>query len=270
MLVDTLPSKKKLETHASLKVSRMKPVIKPSRPHKHAGYHELIFLFDGAGSHTIGDQRFEVVPPSGFYLGPDQIHCWDFSRIPSGFVLMFKESALASYMQSQQVLFNLPNQFKIKDQEILLALLEQFYEAYKQGASDGILYAFLNLILVQTQEFSEQPDHAASSFSEQFLNYKALVNEQFKETKNTEAYARQLNISIKQLQKICKTAVNASPTEVLKERMIIEAKNLLLYSNKNVSEIALELNFSDASNFIKFFKTHSNLTPLEFRGKKLV
>lgn len=65
--------KKKLEDELVLKVSRMKQVIKPTKPHKHAGYHELIFLSKGSGKHTIGDETFDVIPPSGFYLGPGQV-----------------------------------------------------------------------------------------------------------------------------------------------------------------------------------------------------
>ena len=54
---------------------------------KHAGYHELIFLSKGLGKHIIDDQTFEVNPFIGFYLKPGQVHCWDFSPIPEGFVI---------------------------------------------------------------------------------------------------------------------------------------------------------------------------------------
>ena len=77
----TLATKKKIADDVLLKVSRMKPVIKPTKPHKHAGYHELIILSKGLGYHTINDQNYEVKPMMGFYLKPGQVHCWNFTQI---------------------------------------------------------------------------------------------------------------------------------------------------------------------------------------------
>ena len=92
--------KKKIEDELLIKVSRMKPVIKPTKPHKHDGYHELIFLNNGSGSHKIDDDIFEVLPPVGFFLRNGQVHCWDFCQIPEGFVILFKEQAMSSTVEN--------------------------------------------------------------------------------------------------------------------------------------------------------------------------
>ncbi|UZR98230.1 hypothetical protein [Chondrinema litorale] len=87
----------------------MKPVIKPTKPHKHDGYHELIFLNKGSGVHHIDDDIFEVVPPVGFFLRNGQVHCWDFCQIPEGFVILFKEQAMSSYSVTLNQLLNYPS-----------------------------------------------------------------------------------------------------------------------------------------------------------------
>lgn len=52
--------KNKIEKELVIKVSKMKPVIKPTKPHRHEGYHELIFLNKGSGYHIVDDNKHEV------------------------------------------------------------------------------------------------------------------------------------------------------------------------------------------------------------------
>ncbi|AWW32471.1 AraC family transcriptional regulator [Echinicola strongylocentroti] len=258
--------KKKLEDELTLKVSRMKPVIKPTKPHKHAGYHELIFLSKGAGQHTIGDEAFDVVPPTGFYLGPGQVHCWDFSKIPDGYVILFKEDILSLYPKAQSCLFDFPKRFGITDDFDFFQLLDAFYMEYKAGNELDFLTAYLNLIIIKSSSFAKASNSTFSSATKEFAAFKQLLNENFAEIKHVEPYADMLNLTIKKLNKICKTAVNASAREVIKERLLIEAKNLLTHTDITVAEIAFQLNFTDSSNFVKFFKAQTTLTPLEYRS----
>src|SRR5690606_4620170 len=109
--------KKKLENHKIIKVSRMKPVIKPTKPHKHEGYHELIFLLKGSGFHQIDMEKIEVLSPIGFYLRPGQVHYWDFSKIPEGYVMLFKEEVLDDFPSTKNRLINLPAHFSLENNQ---------------------------------------------------------------------------------------------------------------------------------------------------------
>ncbi|GGF29243.1 helix-turn-helix domain-containing protein [Echinicola rosea] len=261
--------KKKLEDELVLKVSRMKPIIKPTKPHKHAGYHELIFLSKGAGQHTIGDEAFDVVPPTGFYLGPGQVHCWDFSKIPEGYVILFKEEILSLYPKAQSYLFDFPKQFNIPDESDFFHLLDTFFAEFKAGNEMDFLAAYLNLVIIKSSSIAQQNKNNTPSVTKEFAAFRQLVNEHFTEIKNVESYADMLHLSVKKLNEICKSAINATAREVIKERILIEAKNLLTHTNRNVSEIAFELNFTDSSNFVKFFKGQTTLTPLDYRSRAI-
>ncbi|WP_186758003.1 AraC family transcriptional regulator [Echinicola salinicaeni] len=260
-------SNNKLAEEQLIKVSKMKPVIKPTKPHKHAGYHELIFLFQGAGHHTIGDETFDVHPPTAFYLGPGQVHCWDFSKIPDGFVILFKEEMLSLYPKAQNYLFNFPKHFNMNDNGVFFKMLEDFYREYKAGGNLEILSAFLNLLVLKGFEYSSQSRKTDPKVASDFSNFKELLNEHYIDYKNSEDYAKLMGISVKKLNKTCQAAVNATAKELIKERVLMEAKNLLTHTNNNVSEIAHQLNFTDSSNFVKFFKSSTTLTPLDYRSK---
>ena len=245
----------------------MKPVIKPTKPHKHAGYYELIFLHKGAGVHTIDDQKFEVKPYTGFYLKPGQVHCWDFSQIPEGFVVLFKEEVMAKYTETINNLFSMSVKFDLPEHTGLFALLEQFYGDFKSWQDDKILQAYLNLTLLKTLDLADRTSTVEPTIIADFYTFKKLVNDHFMELRLASQYAQKMNLSARRLNTICFSAAQSSAIDIIKGRILMEAKNLITHTTMTVSEIAFKLNFSDASNFIKFFKSLTTLTPVEYRSK---
>jgi AraC family transcriptional activator of pobA len=259
--------KNKIDRKEIIKVSRMKPVIKPTVPHKHEGYHELIFLFKGSGFHQIDADKIDLIVPVGFYLRPGQVHCWNFSEIPEGFVILFKEDALFEFPSTKNNLIKLQSSLSLTSKVDFFQLLEQFYKQYKSEGNPRILAAYLNLVLQQTFDFVESQPASLPADVADFYRFKALVEEKFAKVRNSAEYADMLNISNYRLNAICQAVVNKKATDIIKERVLMEARNYVTHTNLNLSEIANKLNFNDASNFNKFFKSRTGLTPLEYRGQ---
>jgi len=92
-----------------------------------------------------------------------------------------------------------------------------------------------------------------------------LIEQHYSEHQPVIFYAEQLHVSVSQLNVITRQQLNKSVIELVKERLIAEARRLLAYSTKSVSEIAWQLNFSDNSYFSRFFKKHSGMSPEAFR-----
>ncbi|MEX2513162.1 MAG: helix-turn-helix transcriptional regulator [Cyclobacteriaceae bacterium] len=246
----------------------MKPVIKPTKPHRHLGYHELIFLSKGSGQHTVGNQVHEVLPPMGFYLNLGQVHCWDFSKIPEGFVLLFKEEALSAYPLALSNLYRIHEKFKLpQDQGDLMGLLEICYHDFKANQPVELISAHLNTIIFKTLHLPYHDEHLPPHVVNEFSIFKKLLNEHYLQLRYADEYAKKMQISIRKLNQISKVAAGCTAIEVIREKMLIEAKNLLTHTSLPVNEVAFQLNFSDASNFIKFFKSQTTLTPTEYRGK---
>ncbi|WP_293010634.1 AraC family ligand binding domain-containing protein, partial [Mongoliibacter sp.] len=86
-----ISTKNKLESQELFKISRFKPLIKKTKPHKHEGYFELIFIAEGEGFHWIETESYQVQTPDFYFLKPGQLHFWQFTAIPKGYVMMFKE-----------------------------------------------------------------------------------------------------------------------------------------------------------------------------------
>ncbi|HEU4903262.1 MAG TPA: helix-turn-helix domain-containing protein, partial [Flavisolibacter sp.] len=83
-----------------------------------------------------------------------------------------------------------------------------------------------------------------------------------------EEYADLLFITPNHLSQSIKTASGKNALAFINERIMTEAKSLILYTDFDMAQIAWQLNFSDPANFGKFFKRQAGLTPLAFRRAK--
>jgi quercetin dioxygenase-like cupin family protein len=82
--------KNKLDEGLTFKISRFKEQIKKTKPHKHDEYYKLIFITEGEGFHIIESGKFMVSTPDFYFLKPGQLHYWQFTSIPKGFVMLFR------------------------------------------------------------------------------------------------------------------------------------------------------------------------------------
>lgn len=98
-----------------------------------------------------------------------------------------------------------------------------------------------------------------------FDRFIALVMENSTRERGVGFYADRLNLTPKYLSKLIKQASGRSAPDWIDSYVILEAKNLLKYSELSIKEIVYQLHFPNPSVFYKFFKTHTGLTPSDYR-----
>ena len=245
----------------------MKERIKPTIPHKHDAYYEIIFLVDGAGYHTIDEEEYEVNPPVVFHLNPGQIHFWEFSKIPKGYVCIFRDKFLEELPESKRNLQHIP--VCITSGDAIITIESDFDLLYNEFTSQtpnhDILKSYLNVIILKLRRATVGNKVRTATMNPVLMKYKSLIESNFKIQKELSFYAEKLSITKKKLSEICKKEIGRTASSLISERIVMESKRLLKYTDKTISEIAFELDYSDPSYFVKFFKKSTNLTPGEYR-----
>lgn len=98
-----------------------------------------------------------------------------------------------------------------------------------------------------------------------FDNFLKLVVEHHSSERSVGFYADKLFLTPKYLSKIIKSVSGRSAPDWIDSFVILEAKNLLKYSDLSIKEVAFKLNFASVPSFYKFFKSNAGMTPMEYR-----
>lgn len=266
--------KNKLHEGQLFKISRFKEVIKTTQPHTHEGYHEFIYLQAGEGFHWVETDSYRINAPEFYFLKPGQLHCWQFTSIPKGYVILFREEyfdvlregALRALLQgtSKTVRLTLPEAYQPA------YLFEEIIREHSAGASYStqIIHGCLQVIFskfLQLAEIREQASEQAPSLFERFAR---LLPERCPELHLVNEFAVLLHTTPQNLNAACRKHAAKSASGLIAAQLLLGAKRHLFHTDKTVAEIAHQLNFSDASYFVRFFKKHEGVTPGQFRERR--
>jgi YesN/AraC family two-component response regulator len=134
-----------------------------------------------------------------------------------------------------------------------------------------LLLSYLKIFLITGSRLKTEQEpqalKAVNGVKEPFIlqNLKDAIEKDFKTKHSASDYAKALNISVKALAKITKAHFNKTLTDLISERIIIEAKRELYLTNKAIKEIAYELGYQDEYYFSRFFKTNADVSPQMYR-----
>jgi AraC family transcriptional activator of pobA len=127
-----------------------------------------------------------------------------------------------------------------------------------------LLYEIRAYVQSQNKNSPSQVHKGDGALLHNFLN---LVTRYFIEKRTVKEYALLMSISPNYLSQLIKKHTGKKALSFINEKMANEAKSYLLHSNHSINEIAQQLKFTDTSNFIKFFKSQTSMTPLEFKSQ---
>ncbi|MDO1450520.1 helix-turn-helix transcriptional regulator [Rhodocytophaga aerolata] len=235
--------------------------------HKHSFYHLVLFT-EGAGSHAIDFQSFLVKPYQLYFMVPGQVHSWSFEGKVDGYVVNFSTQFFQSLLLKTDYLEQFPffsgsGEDSVVDlpdnlQPIVLDLFEKLVyesEALQRLSQDMVRVLLLQLFILIGRLNFENPTHQATAFNYTLVRkYQKLVEKNYTSLKLPKEYAELLFITPSHLNTLCNEMLGLSAGEVIRDRIMLEAKRLLTNLALTISEVADQLNFADNSYFTKFFK----------------
>ena len=140
--------------------------------------------------------------------------------------------------------------------------------AYKKECLQSLWISMLYVVVGVLDRRSKSAENVASTSRSRLLfeQFIALVAKYHDRYRNVGFYADKLCLTPKYLSKLIKNATGKSAPEWIDAYVILEAKNMLKYSNDTIKEIVYKLNFPNQSVFYKFFKARTGMTPSEYRN----
>ncbi|WP_242916961.1 helix-turn-helix domain-containing protein [Pontibacter liquoris] len=250
------------------------------KPHKH-NFFIILLLTSGSGTHTIDFRTYPVAPRKVYLLSPGQVHSWQLSGDADGYILFFTpEFYLLAHSEKKLYGFPFFNALLHKplvtlsapEEARLLAIVRCIEDEYTQQQlkKDDIIRDYLDiLLLLLTRIYYEgaSSEQVAPMVYGQLQDLHYLIDSHYKTHQPVTFYAEKLHLTARQLANTCKRVLGKSLTDLIQERLVLEAKRLLVHSDLTVTQLAAELGFFDNSYFARFFKKHTGQTPEQFRSQ---
>ncbi|WP_316748395.1 helix-turn-helix transcriptional regulator [Pedobacter gandavensis] len=246
-------------------------------PHKHHFY-EILWLEKGPSRHSIDQHSFELSLDAMFFIAPGQIHELQKAEDLSGYSIMFTAEFLAlgdsppdmpaqlSFMENtyENPAVTLP----VKEREALMASLNVLHaEVGRTDRSVDIIRHLLLAFLFQVKRMVvEAPVSRKDNLRVMTVKkFKKLLEIHYKQETRLSFFAETLFITPAQLNEVLKAVTGKTAGETIRERLLLEAKRMLIHGHLTVGQIAAELGFADFSYFSRQFKKQEGLSPADFR-----
>lgn len=245
--------------------------------HRH-DFHEIFFLATGSGEHMIDLATHRFTAPCMHAIIAGQVHQLSRSADSSGMVLMFQREAIHGNAMDDDihVLFGGVNGGPVwsltSDQ---LAMANNLLDLIaRETTTDDptarrVANSLLTVLVAKCAHWAgvrstRRMDLDPGDIARRFL---ADVERDLLTERRVGAYADRYAISVDHLSDLLRARIGRSAMEVLQDRLILEAKRLLLHSTMSVKEIGFALNMEDPAYFSRVFKKATGETPGDYRAR---
>ena len=250
--------------------------------HRH-DYFTVLLIENAKGLHIIDYNKFSFRSFEVHFVSPGQVHQVALTQKPKGSVITFSKNFLiqnnipvsfVSNINLFQTFGNTPP-LKIdkKTFERLTGIISEMESCLLVDLNYGTraVAALLQLFLIYCNNSSKldlsQIDEENAGICI-FRDFKTLIEDKFNEWHKVKNYATEIHISPKHLSQTVKNITGKVAKEHIQDRLVLEAKRLLLHTNLSIKEIAYQIGFKEPLHFSSFFKNKTGISPSFFRVLK--
>lgn len=144
---------------------------------------------------------------------------------------------------------------------------KDFYNEIVVSHINLFIYKACSVISIYLRTQSVDPEEFNNREVKYYNKFMSLLSNHSKEERNLDFYASKLFITPKYMTTLIKKTSGKSAMEWINDFVVLEAKNLLKYSDMSIQEISEYLTFSNQSFFAQFFKRHTGVSPSQYRGR---
>ena len=256
-------------------------LVLPQRPN----FHLFILPITGTVSHTVDFVEYGCAPGTLLHVRPGQVHRWtpcdvmDAICVICGPSFLTRGTARGGLLRDDAErpvpLVAWPTQFTLTpDLHEHVVRVFDLMLAHHETSTDATRSAPFLRQLVQAalvllaQAATDAGPAVARGTRELFERFVRLLDARYATVRDVAGYAAALGVSPRTLTRACETASERTAKALIDERVAVEAKRLLAYSSLSIAEVAAHLNFSEPTNFVKFFRRTGGESPTRFRQRE--
>lgn len=245
-------------------------------------FYMLALITKGTCNHVIDYQPIPCTRRTLLLVQPGQAQQFDANLEWDGWLVIFRSEFLALFSTDQlknnalaEILQNLSSSLKL-DESIFKIFDSTLHLMQKDTTRNEASWPLNSLLRFQLQSLlmrlfvsTQTPVTGKSNgvISARFLQFKKLVEENFKSQHQVSYYAEKIGCNAKSLTRSCLDALDLTAKEFIASRINLEAKRLLTHTSMGITVISDLLGFDESTNFTKFFKRETGLSPTEFRDE---
>lgn len=242
------------------------------RPHRHARLHQFLILCSGGGSARIEGQIVPLIPPVLINMPRGFVHGFRFQQGTEGWVITLSADLVDESLHEREGLRALlakPRAAPLPPELETLARRIQTEYHNRDFARAQILRsqagALLGLAARAIHVDQAPPDpHADAPLLRRF---EVLVEQNFRQRLPIADYAARLAVSSTHLNRVIRRATGRPASALIAERMLREARRLLIYTNLSAAQVGYELGYADPAHFSRVFARGTGMPPRAFRQR---
>lgn len=247
------------------------------RPHQHHNLHQFFYISKGSGYALIEQEKFDLSDQHVVSIPPLIVHGFKFTPETEGWVLSIPDVYLRNILKDEPTLINhLSSEFEFicENNELQSDIFNIFSSIENEHRGIHATRNFTlkcQVSLLVSKIIKSNPrlgvHNCKIEAKKQALlrSFQTQINVNFRNRWSVARYAESINITPTHLNRICKSSLEKSASDLINERTLLEAKRLLIYTNKSITDIAFELGYNDLAHFSKFFHNKIQKKPTDFR-----
>jgi len=252
---------------------------KTLKRHRH-NFHSIFFITKGKSVQEIDFEEFELAEKHLMLIPKGAVHWEKEHHNFEGFTILFTDEFFSSHQN--RLLYGLlqyaviHRKLHIPIPSISIGAIQNYFDllSFEQSSyhNPNQIFILQNLMLsllnhlegvildtVKKQSFLE--------YRKPFQHFVELIESNYKQQKELNFYFNKLNITPKKLNHIVKEITGRTASQMIIDRVIIEAKRELGFNENSIKEIAFYLGYSDQYYFSRIFKKYTHVTPKIYRNK---
>lgn len=240
---------------------------RPGPPVELMRFHVIVHCTGGNGQHMVDFEDHEMAPGAAIWIRPGQVQRWSHTHNQfDADVLVFESAVVPDLPMFDRLLGTTTvadlgdDAGQLQQQMAWMANdLEENRDHAVGAAVVGVILRMLDRRLRSDSDVIDKAEHRLAAAFVESIDHNIV-------RRSVAWHSREVGASPRSVARATLEAFGQRPKEVIDARVVLEARRRLAWSDEDIASIARDLQFSEASNFTKFFRTRTGVSPSVFRS----